>query len=396
MLTRTYNIELNMTESSKAFWFDYLSQSMNAYNECALFVCNNKVQLSLQPVHNAVYSWMREKYSLLPAQAIIKIYKDVLANVRSMKSNKHKNGNIPQRKNLAIRLDKRLYNNLSVKGIALSGEQKHKRQFVTFKMYEQAEMMFNHFIPKDPLIFMRGNRIFLSVPFEVPSKPCSDDTAIGVDLGLKRLFVTSEGKYYQDKEYLKRRRSVRYLKSKLKEKGTKSAKRHLKKLKNKERNISKGMCEHAVNTLLKSTKTSILVLEDLTKIKQNTSKTEEGFLRKKHNSRMSQVPFYKFKEILTYKAQLVGKQVETVSPAYTSQIDSRTGKKDGLRCGCRYICTDNVVLDADWNAAVNICKKSKHPMTSYTPIDGGMQPLVGRCPSTRQTWCNREVATASV
>ena len=111
---------------------------------------------------------------------------------------------------------------------------------------------------------------------------------------------------------------------------------------------------------------------------------------------MSQVPFYKFKEILTYKAQLVGKQVETVSPAYTSQIDSRTGKKDGLRCGCRYICTDNVVLDADWNAAVNICKKSKHPMTSCTPIDGGMQPLVGRCPSTHQTWCNREVATASV
>lgn len=378
---------MNMTEGSKTFWFNYLTQSMDAYNQCAKYLTTNNTPLSLQTVHNEVYYWMREQFPLIPAQGIIKIYKDVLAALRTIKSNKQENAKVPERKNLAIRLDKRLYSNLTVDGIYLSWEQKHKRQFVTFKLYKQVEEMFKLFIPKDPLIYMKEGRIFLSVPFEIPSKPCSGNTAIGVDMGLKRLFVTSEGNYFKDKDYLRCRRSIRYLKRQLKEKGTASAKRHLKKLKHRERNICKSMCERAVNMLLKSTDANIIVLEDLSKIKQSTSRTDNGFLRKKHNNMLSQVPFYQFKEILTYKAQLVGKRVETVSPAYTSQIDSRTNKKDGTRCGCRYICKDRVVLDADWNAAINICNR-KHPTTSVIPIDGCMTPLVGRYPSTYRMSCN--------
>ena len=387
MVIRTYNIELIMTEDSKAFWLDYLTQSKLAYNDCAKYLHDNKTPLDLRVVHNTVYEWMRNKYPILPAQAIIKTYKDVLAALRSIKANKVQyKADVPEKKKLAVRLDKRLYTNLSVNGISLTGEQKHKRTFFKFKMYEQAEQMFSMFMPKDPLIFMRGNRIFLSVPFEIPEKPCNGNTAIGIDLGVNRFIVTSNGEYISDKDYLRRKRAIRYLKRNLKAKGTKSAKRHLKKVKYKERNITKDMCNRVSNTLLKHTNANILVLEDLSKLKQNTKTHSNGFKRQQHNNRLSQVPFYEFKEMLTYKAQLVGKRVETVSPAYTSQIDSRTNKKDGVRLHSRYYCKDGVVLDADWNAAINICKKSKHPFSVVIPHDGGITPLLGRCKSTHQTW----------
>ena len=89
---------------------------------------------------------------------------------------------------------------------------------------------------------------------------------------------------------------------------------------------------------------------------------------------------------MAYKAPLAGKQVETVSPMYTSQTDSRTGKVEGERRGRRFYCKDGIVFDADWNAAINIGQKSKHPLSSELPLDGTLKPLRGRCLSTCQSW----------
>ena len=96
----------------------------------------------------------------------------------------------------------------------------------------------------------------------------------------------------------------------------------------------------------------------------------------KHNNALSQVPFHMFKERLTHKAQLVGKRVETVSPAFTSQTDSRTNKRDGIRKGCNYVCSDGVVLDADYNAAVNIALRANHPLSSNDlPLSGRVRSI---------------------
>ena len=145
------------------------------------------------------------------------------------------------------------------------------------------------------------------------------------------------------------------------------------------------MCHRATNALLRSTDASIIVLEDLTKIKKKTSKTKDGYKRIKHNNMLGQVPFYLFKKILTYKATLVGKQVVSVSPMYTSQTDCRSNKRDGKRLGCRYYCSDGVVFDADYNASVNIAQKSNHPLSNVLPIDGTLIFLNGRELSTSQS-----------
>lgn len=152
----------------------------------------------------------------------------------------------------------------------------------------------------------------------------------------------------------------------------------MKKLRRKEANVSKNMCHHLVNAILKHNG-SVIVMEDLTKIKQSTSKSKDGFKRKRHNNAISQVPFYQIRQILTYKALLKGKRVETVSPEYTSRQDCRFGSGVGCkRQGCRFYTKDNLVFDADWNAAINIMYRYvKHSTSFELPLDGRLN-LVDR------------------
>ena len=385
-MVETYNIPLKMRQEAFDFWHVIMLQAKDAFNACAKYLQDNRLPLSIKVVHNEVYDWMRKDFDKLPAQSIIKIYKDVISSFRSIKKNKHAKAKTPERKNLVMRLDKRLYTSLRLEGIVISTGTAHKRELVPFNLFPRAEFMLKEYMTHDPTLFERDGVMYLSIPFEVPEKPTQNDNCIGVDLGMRQFFVTSEGKSFKDSKYLEKRRKVRYLKDRLKAKKTKSAKRHLKKLKRKEHNMSKDMCYRATDKLLKSTDASFLVFEDLTKIKQNTSKNEGGYKRKKHNSAMSQVPYYLFRMIVAYKAQLVGKQVETVSPVNTSKKDSRTGKLDGVRNGRRYVCSDGVVLDADWNAALNIGKRAKHPISSSVPYDGALTPLMGRPQSTGQSF----------
>jgi len=374
----TYNIQLNMNQKAFDFWYNQLLTAQQAFNDCTSYIHCNDIPLSIKSVHDNVYHWMRNKYPSLSAQAIIKIYKDAIASLQSIKSNKHYNAKVPERNNLIMRMDKRLYTSLRLDGITISTGQPHKRELIPFILYPKASFMFKNYITHDPTMFERNGKLWLSVPFEVPEKPQQNDTCIGVDLGMRQLFVTSEGNSFRDAKYLENRRKVRHLKKQLQSKSTKSSKRHLKKVRRKERNQCKDMCYRASKTLINSTEASIIVMEDLKKIKKNTSRTEEGYKRKRHNNAQSQVPYYMFRQIVGYKAQLAGKQVETVSPMYTSQTDSRTNKRDGERKGRRYICSDRTILDADWNAAINIAKRSKHPTSSSIPLDGTLNPLMGR------------------
>jgi putative transposase len=385
MVIETYNIQLKMDEAGRVHWLNVLNQSRNAFNRCAELLFEKKT-LSLKIAHSMCYNTVRTEFPCLSSQMAIKCEQAALAAIKSIRSNKHKNVECPYRKALAMILDKRLYGKFTATGIELTGKEKRKRNKAEFVLYPKAtEMLLNH-KACDPSIFYRNGEFYLSVPFEVPERPVLSDSCIGVDLGMRQLFVTSEGKSFRDAEYLGRRRKVRYMKSKLQSKGTKSAKRHLKKLKKHEANQSKDMCYRAAKALIKSTSASIIVMEDLSKIKQNTSKNEQGQKRTGHNNALSQVPFYKFKQIMAYKAPLAGKQVETVSPMYTSQTDSRTGKVEGERRGRRFYCKDGIVFDADWNAAINIGQKSKHPLSSELPLDGTLKPLRGRCLSTHQSW----------
>ena len=73
-----------------------------------------------------------------------------------------------------------------------------------------------------------------------------------------------------------------------------------------------------------------------------------------------------------------GSAVVLVNPAYTSQIDSRTGCLDGKRQGDRFYCSDGVVLQADQNAARNVLARLSDPeIERFMPYRAGEGDLAG-------------------
>ena len=375
----TYNVKIQFPNpQEEKFWLELLKEERDAFNLASKLVYTNKPKIDLKEVFDLVYHKIRNTSKLLPAQGANKVIKEVIGCFRSIRSNGFIITEAPEKKNLSMRLDKRMYSHLEKNSIKITSSEKGKRILINFQTYPKFNEMAEKYVMRDPLIFNRDGTFYLSVSFDVPEKPVQNETVLGVDLGIRRLYTTSDGTSLLGKEFSRNKRRIRYLKRMLKHTNTSSSKKHLLKVRHYEHNFSKKYIELAVNELLKTDK-SVIVIEDLTGLKTN----KKGKRSKAHNNRISQVPFYLFKQILSYKAPLVGKTVETVNPAYTSQIDSMTGKKEGERKFVRFYSTSGTVYDADWNAANNIARKSEHPFSCEVPFDGSLH-FLGRLLSTSQ------------
>ena len=361
---------------------------------------DEKLPIGLKSFHNRLYKEQREKFPKLPSQMCIRVYKALLSNYKTVKSNKHKIDEPIQMKHPSIQLDKRLYSKMTRTSFKLGNGQGNKREDVMFLTYPKFDELMANYHVCDPTIQYKEEtgELYGCFPFLNSFPIQANDDCIGIDLGLKRIATVSDGRAYSDKKYLANRRKIRHNKRMLqsKKKHSHSARTKLKKLRRKESNISKNFCHHLANEILKTDK-SILVMEDFTGIKRTTSRTKDGkHKRTRHNNMMSQVPFYQLKSILTYKAQSLGKRVETVSPEYTSQEDCRTNQRTGKRCGCRYYCNDGVVLDADWNASINIMNRYKHSNSFNLPIDGKLNLIDRVCQRPNSSGCEAPRASHDI
>ena len=373
----TYNIKLNFeNQEDSSFWLNLLNEEKDMFNFASKEVYNKKPKINQKDIADLIYHPIRNKAKFLNAQCVCKIEREIVSAFRTIKSNKHNIKSAPEKKNLCMRLDKRLYSKFNKNGIYLISNKSMKRCKATFNLYPKMEELFNNYTLADPLIYYKNDEFYLAISFKIPEKVLQNNETLGIDLGCRRLVTTSNGNAIKSTDYLKQKRKIRYLKRILnsKKKNSHSARTKLKKLKNKEHNYSKQYIEKSVNYILNNTKESNIAIEDLTKIKKKTYKKYGT-----HNNRISQIPFYMFKQILSYKATLYGKEVKTVSPAFTSQLDCTTNKLDGKRQGCRYYSANGYVLDADWNAAINIKNRAeniKH-LISYDklPLDGCLNIL---------------------
>ena len=364
------------------FWVEQLCLVRESYNYASKIVFEEKLQCGLKQFHDRLYKELRSNFPKLPAQMCIRVYKALLANYKTTKANKHNIKAPLTMKNPAIQLDKRLYSGMTRTSFRLNNGDGARREDVSFLTYPKFNELMATAKVCDPTIQYNDEtgEFYGCFPFLILPPIQANEDCLGVDLGVKRLATLSDGTAYTDKDYLANRRRLRHLKRKLqsKKKKSHSAKMKLKKLCRKEANISKNMCHHLANKILKTDK-SIIVMEDLSGIKKTTSQTKEGYKRTRHNNVLSQVPFFQLKTILTYKAQALGKRVVTVSPEYTSQEDCRTSKRTGVRKGCRYFCDDGCVFDADWNAAINISKRYDHSISFSLPCDGRLNLIDRVC-----------------
>jgi putative transposase len=375
----SYNVELNFSsEDDRLRYIKTLEYQRFVFNECSKCHFGAKKN-SITYLHNKFYKQFREKYPEIPSNIVIHTIQNVLSAYRSIKSNKHKIENPLKKKKLSIRLTKntatlKIHKN-KITLTAVGG----RRITASFTPYEKLQTLINQYPVCDPLIFARDNKVWLNLTFKTPEIVILENEAVGIDLGINRIAATREGILIQDKKFNAEKRKLRYLKRQLQSKckTSKSAKRHLRKLKSKERNKNKNQTHLIANKILKLTNANVLILEDLTSIKRNFKNKH----KKNFNNKLSQVLFYELRRILEHKAKAHGKIVKTVSPYNTSQIDNVTNKKEGERRGSRFYSKTGVIYDADINAAINIAKRSKLPVSQTNNLTYGQvkvnSPIVG-------------------
>lgn len=194
--------------------------------------------------------------------------------------------------------------------------------------------------------------IHIQVKNEPPS-PRESNTVIGVDFGRTDIAVTSEGQSWSGEQTRKTRDKFARIRASIQRKGTKGAKRLLRRLSGKERryqqweshNISKAIIQRAVETR------SAVAIENLEGIRERTNQQPRN---KTERRRSNSWAFYQLRQFLAYKAIQAGVQLVLVNPAYTSQTCHHC-LHIGVRSGKRFKCGNcDWHGDADLNGALVI------------------------------------------
>lgn len=194
---------------------------------------------------------------------------------------------------------------------------------------------------------------------------------LGVDLGIVNLATDSDGEAYSGKDVDRTRQWYAGRRAALQKVGTKSAKRHLKRLKGKQRRFQKDV-NHVISKRLVATAKRTargIALEDLKGIRERVRVrgTEQ---RARHRN----WAFGQLRQFVTYKAQRVGVRIAVVDPRYTSQRcnvptcehTERANRPSQAVFRC-VVCGHTT--PADYNAAINIERAAvNQPMVS-TPSE---------------------------
>ena len=223
----------------------------------------------------------------------------------------------------------------------------------------------------NPRVTFDGLHWYISVGVEHPDDSVRVPTnpGIGIDLGIKELAVCSDGHTYKNinktdrvrkLEKAKRRQqrqiSRKYIMNKngdkyVKTKNIEKAELKLLKKTHKITNIRNDYI-HKVTTDIVKREPSFIVLEDL-----NVS----GMMKNKHIAKsVQQQNFYRFREILTYKAEQAGIKLVIADRFYpSSKLCSNCGAiKHNLKLTERtYLCNNcGLEVDRDLNASLNLCR----------------------------------------
>lgn len=364
-LNRTAKLKLNAK-------VDEFLPSLQAYTKAFNMVCqvgyDQKLTNAIE-LHKLTYQDCRTNFKL-PSQLAISARTKAVEALKSIKA-KNKYSKCPQSKLTSIRLDCNSYSILKSKEISIltvTGRKKFKLEIPTYYQY-----YFDSWKYTSADLIVKNNNVYLHISFEkdvTDVKPSGK--FLGIDRGINKLAVTSDNKFYSGDKLKEICQKHKILRSKLQKSGSKSAKRHLKKLSGKERRF-KADVNHQISKKILSSLNSgdTIALEKLTGIRNQKA-------RKKHRTALNSWNYYQLEQFLTYKAMAKGISMVYVNPAYTSQkcskcehIDKKN-RKDQVSFCCN---SCGFKLNADLNASRNI---SSRALDSYKLANGAVvnQPIV--------------------
>ncbi|MFE4631299.1 RNA-guided endonuclease InsQ/TnpB family protein [Streptomyces mirabilis] len=210
----------------------------------------------------------------------------------------------------------------------------------------------------------RNGVFYLIATCDVPeAEQYEPDHFNGVDLGIANIATTSTGHKAAGRGLNRHRKRQLDLRKKLQAKGTKSAKRLLKKRNRREqRHVSNTNHIIAKTIVTEAERTSAgISLEELHGIRQRVR------LRKPQRVALHSWAFAQLAAFIVYKARRAGVPVVFVDPAYTSQQCCECGHIDKKNRASQalFICRNcGVVAHADRNASHNIARKGEAVWTA--------------------------------
>lgn len=364
-LTQTAKIKLNMP-------VEEILPTVIAYTKAYNLACqvgfSNKEKGRIG-LHHLCYYSLRE---LIPSQLSVSAITKATESLKSVYA-KHKKYIIcPKSKQTSIRYDKNSYTLfLSSQQVSISTiDGRKKYSLIIPDYYKEYFFSWKH---TSADLCIDNNKVFLHITFE---KDITDippnNVLVGIDRGINNIAVVSNNLFFGGKELKNKVNKYRRLRKQLQSKGTKSAKRHLQKLKKKERrfraDINHQISKQIINSLNPG---DTIVLEDLTGIRNKR-------LRKEQRTMINSWSYFQLEQFIIYKANAKGIGVKYIDARYTSQ-----------RCSsCGHICRSNrkqhsfcckecgFRLNSDLNASRNIVVKALESYKLYNGADVN-QPIVG-------------------
>lgn len=354
-----YNLYMHLTVKIKLVPDDAQKSSLlktfRAFNSAATDAARVgfKDKVHSQPsIHARCYKRLRSEYGLNAQLAVRAIGKAV----ECFKRDKSK---CPKFKPLsAIVYDQRIMRFKGVTHVSLSSLDGRLEIPMIIAGYQDSRLQQAIKVGQADLVYI-DKVFYLLVSIEIKDVPPSaTGKFIGVDLGVSKIAVDSEGNAFDGDKVDAKRQWFNRRRRKLQATGTKSAKRRLVKLRNKEsayrRTVNHQIARRIVDTA-KGLNASIK-LEDLSGIRNRLRKR----FRKSQRNRISGWSFFQLRAFIEYKARMAGVIVEIIDPRNTSRTCSKCGycDKKNRKNQSKFECIQcGYSVNADHNAAANIAAR---------------------------------------
>jgi len=342
---RTITLKIDVTPDERQFLLHTMKDYTIAFNVCAEWGFDSRSCSKIR-CHNATYCDIRQTVPNLPS-SLVQSARDCACEALKATKCKFK----PLRKEFsAMRYNQRvirIYMETGYATIATSNG-RIKAMFTVPGYYHK---YMNWKIKSSTVSFRKRDKTFyLHCQLETPTPEQTNDiNVLGIDRGIVNIAVCSDNTFYNSKLVKNTRAKFAHLRAELQSKGTRSAKRKLRKMAGRERRFVTDV-DHCISKQIVNSDYTVFALENLSKIRVQKRRGKD------FNRKLNNWSFYELERFIRYKSENLGKSVVLVDARYTSQKCSLCGhiykgNRDGSSFRCRKC---GFQIHADLNAARNI------------------------------------------
>lgn len=303
-----------------------------------------KNKITLQ---NEIYHSFREEHPKLPSVLVQTSAHKAGETLKAIKW-----GRLPRAKRLSVRYSPRCFtyypNEKEISVSTVDGRHKYP-----VSIPKWATDKYLNYSVKNINISYHKKICTLHLMIDIPDVPkVPIQSYISVDRGIKNIAVCSDNTFFNSKHLKNIKGKYQHLKSELQSIGTRSAKKKLKLIANRERRFVSNTNRIIAKKIVD--KADCVILEDLSQIKKRPGRKSKTFRKL-----LGGWSFYELQQFIEQRAELLGKTVRYINPAYTSQECSHCGftdksNRNGSSFHCRKCGFD---LNADLNASRNIASR---------------------------------------